>query len=256
MFHGSFVLRTCRSILTVAVVLVAGCRLDLQTKPKSETATVPDSAPVVAGVHAVRRSDDEDPDPVSPEAGCVRWGGRRDMETFRGCSRRAAKTTWLDVDYRVFDSVVDLRAHLTSDADMPEIPGTPNSIRVRQERLNVTVPAELFAASREEDRDYHLIIGDPGCQSAQCFLNVEISGLPESLHERAYLSGPRAQFEIFMGESLPGTRYDHYEPPIPVVVSGSVFFDTAHRNGGVGPRCCRSGTAWEIHPITEIQFIP
>jgi hypothetical protein len=38
-----------------------------------------------------------------------------------------------------------------------------------------------------------------------------------------------------------------------VTVEGSLFYDVDHAPGAVGPRDMKPTTAWEIHPITQIQ---
>jgi hypothetical protein len=39
-----------------------------------------------------------------------------------------------------------------------------------------------------------------------------------------------------------------------VKVTGSLFFDVDHKAGSVGPTGMRPKTAWEIHPVSDIQF--
>jgi len=61
------------------------------------------------------------------------------------------------------------------------------------------------------------------------------------------------------GDHLPGTSYDFYDPPVPVEVTGSLFFDMSHATGnGPGPQSLRHDipTIWEIHPIPHILFEP
>jgi hypothetical protein len=50
-----------------------------------------------------------------------------------------------------------------------------------------------------------------------------------------------------------------YDPPIPIEVEGSLFFDMSHANGqGPGPATLRKDipTIWEIHPVSKILFEP
>jgi len=51
-----------------------------------------------------------------------------------------------------------------------------------------------------------------------------------------------------------GSSYKKFDPPIPVRVEGSLFFDLDHAAGVVGPQGMRPSTAWEIHPVTKIEF--
>ena len=39
-----------------------------------------------------------------------------------------------------------------------------------------------------------------------------------------------------------------------VKIRGSIFFDTDHAAGTVGPTGFRPATAWEIHPVIYLEF--
>lgn len=190
--------------------------------------------------------------------GCNRWGGGSDQDTFHGCSRRSTKVSIARVAIEEFDDLVSLRQTLEADDAMinrsPSISHSHRSRRVSEEKRNVKVDAFLIAAKREDDRDFHLIVGTSNCDEPQCLMNIELSGLPRSGAHRSRLKRVRNDFFSFFGDHLPRGRYDKYDPPIPIAVSGSLFFDISHRAGLVGPRCCRPDTAWEIHPITDIRF--
>jgi hypothetical protein len=141
----------------------------------------------------------------------------------------------------------------------PPIGRGATSGRVSEERRNVAVRAWLYAASRENDNDFHLIIGgDP--DESPVYMTVEVSGLPpaNSTH-RKRLKRARDAYKGFFADDLPGASYDFYKPPIPVDVEGSLFFDIGHLNGGrPGPADLRPDipTVWEIHPVTRIEFEP
>jgi hypothetical protein len=199
--------------------------------------------------------DEEHDQPPSPAA--ARAAG---SENFAGTARKRAKTSIADADEAEFASVLDLVASLPSDASMidrdPEISSSATSDRVEEEQLNVTVDGFLYAASREDDNDYHLIIGDNIPRPQREYMNVEVSGLPASGPFREPLKESRQQFKDFFGSDLPGGSYDFYTPPIPVRISGSLFYDIDHRPGAVGPGSHKPRTAWEIHPITAIEFEP
>jgi hypothetical protein len=148
---------------------------------------------------------------------------------------------------------------LPSDESMRamNISHVSDSCRLPDEEGMVTVTAFLFAASRESDNDFHCIVGrDPSEPSH--FMNVEISGLPPSGSEfLAALRSARNQFKAFFnanGDGLPGSGYDKYDPPISIKVTGSLFFDVDHVPPAVGPNGMKPQTAWEIHPVSVIQF--
>ena len=69
----------------------------------------------------------------------------------------------------------------------------------------------------------------------------------------------RDDCKSFFSANLPGPTYDFYDPPIPVEISGSLFFDMSHASGSKpGPNNLRSKipTIWEIHPNSKIVFEP
>jgi hypothetical protein len=181
---------------------------------------------------------------------------------FRGTSRKVAKLSIADAQLEIFDDVKDLidtlEAHNVMKSN-PNISTDKNNNRVEQERRNVRVAAFLYAASFEEDNDYHLIIGrDPS--KPERYMTAEISGLPPNNSAAfARLDEARDAYFEFFGDGLPGTSYDFYDPPIPVEIEGSLFFDMSHATGSrPGPSKLRPKmpVVWEIHPITEIVFEP
>lgn len=91
-------------------------------------------------------------------------------------------------------------------------------------------------------------------------MNVEVSGLPAANSPfLTMLSAARNEFKAFFtanGNALPMSGYDKYDPPIPIKVTGSLFFDVDHVPPAVGPTGMKPLTAWEIHPVSDIQFEP
>jgi hypothetical protein len=182
--------------------------------------------------------------------------------TFQGTSRRAAKISIADATMESFDDpsdLIDTLPDIDTMASHPDISKDRSNDRVEQEKRNVRVSAFLYAASLEEDNDYHLIIGrDPGKPAK--YMTIEISGLPpsNSAHFEKLSEARDAYFEFF-GDGLPGTSYDFYDPPIPVEIEGSLFFDLSHVHGGrPGPSKLRPKmpVVWEIHPVTKIVLEP
>ena len=185
-------------------------------------------------------------------------------DNFTGTARRASKITIADAPMEEFADLKDLLATLPSHSFMrnhqpPINAQSAQSKRVKEEKRNVRVHAFLYAASRESDRDYHLIIGrDPNADS-EVYMNVEISGLPPA-NSNAFpkLKAARDAYKKFFKDRLPGTSYDFYsEAPFPVIIEGSLFWDASHATGQKpGPKDLRPKipTVWEIHPITRIKF--
>lgn len=179
-----------------------------------------------------------------------------DPNEFRGSDRRRAKLSLVNEPVEEFGSVEDLIDSLPADDDMinrdPAISRGRNSRRVAEERRQVAVTTLLRAAAKEDDNDFHLILCDEPGQDPTC-LNVEISGLPPSGRHRAALTAARSDFSDLLAGSLPGRKYAKYNPPIPVRVSGALFYDISHDPGEVGPQGLRPETSWEIHPVATIE---
>lgn len=189
-------------------------------------------------------------------------------EQFGGTSRRAAKLSLVDEELEEFSDVADLIDTLPAHATMKKkkIPTDAGSDRVPQERRNVRVnPAFLYAASVEDDNDYHLIIGrDPEADGDPVYMTMELSGLaPADLPSAAALKKARTAFKKFFKDffdnELPGSKYDFYDPPIRIDVEGSLFWDASHATGSKpGPQSLRDDipTVWEVHPIGRMKLFP
>jgi hypothetical protein len=181
--------------------------------------------------------------------------------TFRGTSRKAAKLSIANAQLEQFNDVNKLIGTFPAHATMVKrkIPTKAGSNRVDVEKRNVRVEAFLYAASREDDNDYHLIIGRDPAKPAK-YMTAEISGLPPASSSAfKALSDVRDAFFDFFGDGLPGTSYDFYDPPIPIEIEGSLFWDSSHAKGGrPGPQTLRPKmpVVWEIHPVTGIVFEP
>ena len=119
----------------------------------------------------------------------------------------------------------------------------------------------LFAASREADNDFHLIVGRDPKATQEMYMTMELSGLPpaDSPAFDSLNTARTAYKQFFSTQNLPGAGYDFYQPPIPVQVDGSLFFDASHSIGQApGPPSLKSRmpTIFEVHPITKIKLGP
>lgn len=229
-------------------------------------------APATAGVEAspaisyrILRTNQVDAydDPVAemdiPAIGLAFAAG----DAFRGTARKAAKISISPAATEVFTDLAELIASLPAEDLLtdhdPEIGKGADADRVALEHRNVRVRAFLYAASREDDNDYHLIIGRE-LSASPIYMTMEISGLPpeSSLHFRR-LQAARDAVKTFFGTMLPGTSYDFYDPPIELDVEGSLFFDISHAMGSrPGPQDLRPHmpVVWEVHPISMIVLEP
>lgn len=183
-------------------------------------------------------------------------------DNFKGTARKAAKLSIADAETEYFDDLKDLIETLPDHQSMvrhdPHISTSANSERVEEEERNVEVSAFLYAASRENDNDYHLIVGRDPANSEKIFMTMEISGLPPETSEFFdTLESARNAYKDFFGNNLPGLGYDFYNPPIPIKIAGSLFFDMSHATGSrPGPSKLRPfmPVVWEVHPVTSIEF--
>jgi hypothetical protein len=186
-------------------------------------------------------------------------------DDYRGTDRKAAKLSIGTGPTEEFSDLNDLLATLPPEGAMtnhrPPITRGANSNRVAEEQRNVRVTCWLYAASQEADRDYHLILGrEPGAVPPR-YMTMELSGLPpRNSPSFAKLKAARDSFKSFFGPAnLPGPSYSFYDPPIPVIVEGSLFFDITHARGSrPGPSSLRPNmpVIWEVHPITKMEFEP
>jgi len=183
-------------------------------------------------------------------------------DQFAGTSRKAAKLSIAPGPTKTFADLKTLIASFVLDDKMiahkPKIKTTASAGRVKEENKNVKVKAFLYAASREDDNDFHLIIGRAVTKSPEMYMTMELSGLPPANSPAlAQLTAARNAFKVFFGAHLPNFSYDFYDPPIPVTIAGSLFFDMSHSTGQrPGPPSLKSRmpTIWEVHPVTTITL--
>jgi hypothetical protein len=180
-----------------------------------------------------------------------------DDDTFivRERDRGRAKTTFAIAPLEEFSNLPALMVTLADDDYMLErVAKDWDFDRIDEERRNVRVTAYLFAMKKESDNDYHLIIDDDGSLEEGAKLNIEVSGIPDEGPDGRALSDVRDAFKRYFDGSPP-TKYKPFQdPPIKVIIEGSLFFDCDHPAGQVGPEGYRPLTAWEIHPIRKIEF--
>lgn len=175
---------------------------------------------------------------------------------FAGLSRAKPKTSITGGSAFSYTSLFNFLKTLPEDEDMEAVIDdldAPWRDRAVQEMKNVTLNnVYMIAYAREKDNDYHLILTNA---EKTLFFNVEISALPANASSGyAALKAVRQKFEQFPG-SLNCGRYTRFSEPVLIrKLKGSVFFDSDHKAGTVGPQGFRPQTAWEIHPVTDIQF--
>jgi hypothetical protein len=162
-----------------------------------------------------------------------------------------------------FADVKALVQSLPSDTTMnnrkPPLTTDQHFDRVTEEKRNVKLKAWVYAASRETDNDFHLIVGRDPTEATAVYMTMEISGLPpKSAASFAAIKQARDAFTAAV-VTTPGAGYDFYKPPIAVEIGGSLFFDITHATGGrPGPKDVRGDmpVLWEVHPVTHFVVQP
>jgi len=199
--------------------------------------------------------DEDEPVTIPP----VPHGAAPNMDNFNGTARKAAKLSIGTGPTQSFTAIGAVLDSLPCDASMraKHIDKSATSGRLPEEQKLVTVTAFLYAASRESDNDFHCIMGrDPSLPAR--YMNVEVSALPPSSSAAfATIRAARNQFKAFFtsnSDALPGPGYDKFDPPIPVKITGSVFFDVDHVPPAVGPTGMKPQSAWEIHLVSDLVF--
>ncbi len=176
-----------------------------------------------------------------------------------GCHalREPAKTTVAIAPTETFASLHALLASLPHDEQMRPEHRELRRIggRVPVEERNVAVLAWVYAAAREPDGDYHLMLGG-GPERPTEFMTAEITRVPAKAADAGALREVRDRFRGIFGHLVGVGIYKRFKPPRCVRVTGSLFYDIDHRPGHVGPRDVAPSTAWEIHPVTSIEVVP
>jgi hypothetical protein len=172
-----------------------------------------------------------------------------------GGVREEAKTTFASGAYknRTLRWLVN---NLPSNADMEAFNLGQNSPRCEPEKKNVRVrTAYIYIFKHEEDKDYHLLIGNkPDYQDAEFIFNAEISGLPVNfLQDNAQLTLVRKEAVDFFKTQKSCNSID-YILSIPIEIKGSLFYDYHHKNTTAKCKDIQANTAWEIHPVHSIIF--
>jgi SepF-like predicted cell division protein (DUF552 family) len=185
-------------------------------------------------------------------------------DDFTGDKRKAAKLSIGTSKIKKYADLKTLIASLPAETVMinhtPTISNDAASGRVKEEQRNVRVRAFLYAASKESDNDFHLIIGRDPKKTPEVYMTMELSGLPPKTSASfPQLKVARDAYKNFFAGNLPGAGYDFPDPPVPVEIEGSLYFDMPHATGTrPGPKSLKSRmpTIWEVHPITKIIFEP
>ena len=173
---------------------------------------------------------------------------------FKGVARKTAKINISEGDTLWFETVGDVLNFLPCDSTMKQKGIKDKTRRLPEEDFNICIDtAYLFSIELEEDGDLHLLIGDIIDSIKTNLMTVEVSGLPDRRNP---------SFETLL--EVRKTLYDEYPKCFTgkrvrptkkfrkVSITGSLFFDNRHPATG---KAHRPTTAFEIHPITSIEFL-
>jgi hypothetical protein len=187
-----------------------------------------------------------------------------DGEHFAGSARREAKTSFVSGNPQPFnspgavlDSILQGDDPSTNDSAM-RAKLHASSPRAPEEQRNVTVTGFLYATKKETDNDFHLLIGDNPNGGNGRFMTAEVSALPVATSASTpQFERVRDQYKEFFrntGQQLPGSNYRIFPDPVPVTITGSIFFDVDHGIGQVHSHNAAPETVWEIHPVSDLVF--
>lgn len=130
------------------------------------------------------------------------------------------------------------------------------SPRCAPEQKNVHVrTAYLYVFKHEEDKDYHLLIGNKkDYRDADYIFNAEVTGLPVNFtQDVAQLTKVRKDAVDFF-KTQKSCNSQNYVLSIPIEIKGSLFYDYHHKNHTAKCKGIQANTAWEIHPVHTIIF--
>jgi hypothetical protein len=187
-----------------------------------------------------------------------------DGEHFAGTAREAAKTSFARGVPQAFDSPGALLDSILRGEDPRANDSTmraklnEHSPRGPDEQRNATVTGFLYATKKETDNDFHLLIGDNPNGGSGRFMTAEVSGLPVPTNATTpQFERVRNQYKEFFrstGQNLPGSSYRVFPEPVPVTITGSIFFDVDHKIGEVHSRNALPESVWEVHPVSDLVF--
>jgi hypothetical protein len=183
-----------------------------------------------------------------------------DGVAFVGTARKAAKISIAKPQPEMQDLASLITWCRQNETEMrhhhPRISAAADSARVPEELRNVSVEGWIHFASTEDDNDYHVIVGTSKNLADAQLMNVEISGLPpRNRGSFRQLNQARHDFDAMFDSLLSQMNQGKYAQltPTHVQITGSLFYDIDHAAGAVGPTGHRPKSAWEIHPVTNIQ---
>lgn len=201
--------------------------------------------------------------------GCDRWGDECNGDIFNGCALRNIKTSYVNDTYEAFANTKKLLKDLSDGTDVQALglSTAEDRERIPEENRNVVIGiAYLFMISKEEDNDFHLILGDKRNYKTAKLFSAEISGIPEDENHPFYddLKDVRDKFKAALEHPESCSVLKKFSEtltlnPIKLTIKGPLLFDSQHKNGGSGYSkddiVVKTKTGWEIHPVSDFELL-
>ena len=179
-------------------------------------------------------------------------------DPFTGVVRPTVKTSYSSKSYESFGSIAALYRSLKSKEFMDNLSIGHSDDRVSFENRNVKITtAYLYTITVESDNDFHLLIGNtpvynPGTTRV---FNAEIPGVPRDgdMATKQHVRELRAKLlRIFSAIPVCGNR-GYLQEYTKITIRGSLFYDTQHKSNPAKCKDVEGESAWEIHPVWDIQ---
>lgn len=120
-------------------------------------------------------------------------------------------------------------------------------------RKRISIPSHWRA-----DNDLHLLIGNtPVYQEGTTrVFNAEISGIPPNgtAEQKQHMEELRAKAIAEMSDIPLCGRSGYLQSHRRIKIKGSLFFDSHHASKPARCREVEGESAWEIHPVYDIEF--
>lgn len=176
---------------------------------------------------------------------------------YKGKVRAAAKTSISKGKLQTYNTVGEFLASLPTDGYMRKTSINNNSLRTRDEDMNIFISnATIFYMKKEADNDLHVIIGDVIGGTKTNLLTIEIAGLPSvsSADYSTLLEARKSIYYQFQSFFDSKKKSQLLRKPYPqIALTGSLFFDNWHY--AASNDITRPKTVFELHPVTKIVFL-
>lgn len=180
-------------------------------------------------------------------------------DVFGGTIRVKPKTNYSEKTYKKYRTIPALYRKLESNEFMKDLGIGNSEERVEQEERNIILEkAYLYTITLEDDNDLHLLIGNTPVfkEGKTRVFNAEISGVPPSgtAAQKQHMKDLREKAINEMND-IPLCGHSGYlQANRRIKIRGSLFFDSHHATKPAKCREVEGESAWEIHPVFDIEF--